>query len=50
MFAEGIESFAAEKNAAGADCIVIYTRVAPSDRAPSSPLQKLLIERSRITE
>jgi len=43
-FRSSISSFAVEQNASGNNCIAVYIRVAATDRLPTSPLQKLLID------
>lgn len=49
IFKETINSFKIEKDASGNDCIVVYIRVNSTDKMPTSPLKKLLINKSLIT-
>jgi hypothetical protein len=48
IFKENIDAFELEKDASGNDCIAVYIRVASTDKTPTSPLQKLLVDKALL--
>ena len=48
IFRDNISSFSFEQDASGKDCIIVYIRTAATDRLPTSPPQKLLIDRTLL--